>query len=124
LSSSKKNGNGTYSEETCICPNVGCGRSFDHPLRVTVLSSNPVETYPACPYCMSKIEIKEEAPKLEKNIMASIQIAAKHLKEKEETKSTTEPKCSHSFGYLKSRPKGSSIPDECLVCQKMIQCLS
>jgi len=31
--------------------------------------------------------------------------------------------CLHEFGYLKNRPKGKPIPDECLTCPKMIQCL-
>jgi hypothetical protein len=122
LTSLKKND--IYTGETCTCPNIDCRRSFSHPLQVTVLSSNPVETYPACPYCMSKIEMTEEVQKPEKSILASIQIAAKQQKEKEENQTTSELKCSHGFGYLKNRPKGSSIPDECLTCQKMIQCLT
>jgi hypothetical protein len=31
--------------------------------------------------------------------------------------------CNHFFGYLKTRPKDVSIPDECLTCNKMIDCL-
>jgi len=32
-------------------------------------------------------------------------------------------KCRHFLGYLKKRPKDMQIPDECLTCDKMIQCL-
>ena len=31
--------------------------------------------------------------------------------------------CSHSYGYLAVRPKKSSIPQECLCCLKVIDCL-
>jgi hypothetical protein len=33
-------------------------------------------------------------------------------------------KCTHFLGYLKKRPKDMSFPDECLTCDKMIECLS
>jgi hypothetical protein len=33
-------------------------------------------------------------------------------------------KCKHFLGYLKKRPKDMSFPDECLTCNKMIECLS
>ena len=31
--------------------------------------------------------------------------------------------CAHHFGYLKKRPKDTPIPEACLTCKKMIQCL-
>jgi len=35
---------------------------------------------------------------------------------------STPPNCLHYFGYLKFLPKNSSIPDECLTCQKVTEC--
>jgi len=35
---------------------------------------------------------------------------------------TTESKCSHYFGYLKNRDKSEELPEECLICEKLIQC--
>jgi len=32
-------------------------------------------------------------------------------------------KCSHHFGYLKTIPLGSSVPEECYNCSRMMQCL-
>jgi len=117
--------NSINTNETYVCSNGKCGKSFNHPLQLTILSSNPVETYPACPYCMSKIEIKEDKPKPVKHVFKSLEIDAMQQNEKKiEVADVGEVKCSHSFGYLKTRPKGSPIPDECLVCQKMIQCIS
>lgn len=33
-------------------------------------------------------------------------------------------KCPHDFGYLKKRDKNTPIPDECLSCPRMMECLS
>ena len=32
-------------------------------------------------------------------------------------------KCVHSFGYLRSLPKNTPVPDECFGCPKAMQCL-
>jgi DNA-directed RNA polymerase subunit RPC12/RpoP len=124
LASLKKNE--TNTNENCTCPNDECGKSFDHPIQLTVLSNDPVETYPACPYCMSRIDLEEENMKHTDQLPKVMKIKAvlQEEKEREESKDTNEPKCQHGFGYLKKRSKGSPIPDECLICQKMIQCLS
>jgi len=31
--------------------------------------------------------------------------------------------CPHRFGYLASRPKNDSIPEECLICPKIVNCM-
>jgi hypothetical protein len=31
-------------------------------------------------------------------------------------------KCSHRFGYLAKLSKKASIPEECLTCQKLLEC--
>jgi len=32
------------------------------------------------------------------------------------------PSCLHYFGYLRFHPKTETIPNECLICQKLIEC--
>lgn len=39
------------------------------------------------------------------------------------TEETSPPSCLHYFRYLRFLPKSCSIPDECLACQKVIECL-
>jgi len=39
------------------CPHKGCKREFDKPTVITNSSKIPRETYYACPYCHSKLEI-------------------------------------------------------------------
>jgi DNA-directed RNA polymerase subunit RPC12/RpoP len=125
LSALKKNE--PLNREACTCPNDECGRSFDHPVELTVLSSNPAETYLACPYCMSRMDTKteEEEQRPIRSVSATSRIAAilKKEQDKLDQRGTDEGNCSNGFGYLKKRPKGTPIPDECLVCEKMIQCL-
>jgi len=31
--------------------------------------------------------------------------------------------CAHFLGYLKTRPKDSPIPDECLTCAALMKCM-
>jgi len=31
--------------------------------------------------------------------------------------------CIHHFGYLRTLPKGTPVPDECFGCKKILQCL-
>lgn len=37
---------------------------------------------------------------------------------------TIKSECPHSYGYLAIRPRDSPIPQECLCCLKVIDCLS
>jgi len=40
--------------------------------------------------------------------------------EKEDNNQTI---CLHYFGYLAKLPKNSSIPEDCLLCSKVVECL-
>ena len=31
--------------------------------------------------------------------------------------------CSHQFGYMRQRPRDQEIPEECLACEKMVDCM-
>ena len=31
-------------------------------------------------------------------------------------------KCPHHLGYLADRPKSAPIPEECLICSRMLEC--
>jgi hypothetical protein len=32
--------------------------------------------------------------------------------------------CQHHLGFLSQRPKGSAVPDECLTCEKIFDCMT
>jgi hypothetical protein len=74
-------------------------------------------SYSACPYCLTKIETEEPS----------------RVEEKKETKpeqprlvqqtSSETPKCPQDFGYLSRRPRGTEIPEECMICEKIMECI-
>jgi hypothetical protein len=133
-----------------ICPNPKCHREIEEPILLNNLSKMPTEQYYACPHCLIKLDtdaeneedvIEESAPSppmhpsLEKVLDV---ISANSQKEKsgkeaapvppsKEEKGPAEegsPKgCGHHFGYLAHRPKDASIPQECLTCQKIVDCM-
>jgi len=98
-------------DEKLKCPYKGCGKSFDKLSVLTDSSTIPRQTYYACPHCMSKIDIIVENMKLV------------GIKPTEYPKVFDTPaKCAHYFGFLNAIPKDGPLPDECLVCPKVLQC--
>lgn len=98
-----------------------CGRIFVNSIQLTNHSATPMETYDACPFCFAKqkdlrfeqTEVKtSNTSKSVKTPLSTIDNSASKQKD-----------CPHEFGYLKTRPKNMSVPDACLTCPKMIQCL-
>lgn len=98
-------------KEKLRCPYNGCGKSFDKPAVLTDSSMVPRENYYACPYCNSKIDIIVEDMKI-------VRVEATDYPKVFESPA----KCAHYFGFLNSIPEDAAIPDECLVCPKVIQC--
>ena len=89
-----------------------CGGTFQKPILATVSYNGRVRVYHACPRCMSRIS------KEGKKITISREDVKKPL-----VKPENNVRCKHFFGYLKKRPKDVPFPDECLTCDKMIECL-
>lgn len=85
-------------EETMVCPHAKCGKSFSKPIELTVKLNGSLETYYACPHCFSRVQTLKPV----QNKVAG---------------------CPHFVGYLKTRPKDSPIPDECLTCSRILQCM-
>jgi len=98
-------------KENLKCPYKGCGKSFDKPTVLTDSSGISRETFYACPYCNSKIDI----------IVDGLKIV--EVKPTDYPKVFDSPaKCAHYFGFLNMIPKDAPIPDECLICPKVLQC--
>jgi hypothetical protein len=98
-------------DEKLKCPYKGCEKSFDKPAVLTDSSTMPRETYYACPHCMSKLDI----------LVDNMKIVS--VKPTEYPKVFDSPaKCAHYIGFLNAIPKDAPIPDECLICPKVLQC--
>jgi len=95
----------------------GCGEVFEKPILATVTSNGFSKTYYACPRCFTKVE--ETLPPKKEEKSETFIVVQKSVKCEE-----VEGKCPHFFGFLKKRPKNMPIPDECLTCNRMIDCLA
>ncbi len=97
-----------------------CGEEFEKPVLATVSSGYVVKEYYACPRCLSKVgEVESRESKEEKKDQSLGKEVKIELDASEEGET-----CSHELGYLKKRPKNTPIPEECLTCNKMIECLA
>jgi hypothetical protein len=74
----------------------GCGKSYRKPILATVSSPPKNENIKAT--ILSKAPSTQTAPGLD-------------------------GKCGQFFGYLNKRPKGTPVPERCLTCEKMVECL-
>lgn len=69
------------------------------------------QTFYACPHCQSKIDM----------IVQGMKVV--DIKPIEYPKVFESPaKCAHFSGFLNAISKDMTMPDECLVCPKVLQC--
>ncbi|MBT0159103.1 hypothetical protein G4O51_03880 [Candidatus Bathyarchaeota archaeon A05DMB-2] len=119
-----------------------CGEEYETPLFTVVSSGYLIAEYYACPHCLSKVhhtkrqkriisveedEEEAEAAKEELERTEEVEVAEPEpvkLEVKTETEEASSSACAHNFGYLKQRPKNTPIPEECFICNKMIECMS
>ncbi|MEM2439954.1 MAG: hypothetical protein QW493_01895 [Candidatus Bathyarchaeia archaeon] len=87
-----------------------CGEVFQKPVLATVSANGLSKTYYACPRCLTKV----------KEVPLPVGGGQKVLNEQAKSGGG----CPHFFGFLKRRPKNIPIPDECLTCNRMIECLT
>jgi hypothetical protein len=118
-----------------ICANTKCGKKIGEPIRLTNLSVTPPEQYDACPFCFTKLEIEpvnEEVTQSENAALEAKEDAGSQLMRKveglilgsnEHHEKENQTGCPEAFGYLANRPKGSPIPQECLLCPKIVDCM-
>jgi hypothetical protein len=136
-----------------ICPNPKCHKEIEEPILLNNMSMTPPEQYYACPRCLIKLdtEVENEKDTLEEHapsppmhpslekvldaISASSQREIEDVEDKEEgpvkpsgekekvSKEERPKGCPHHFGYLAQRPKNTPFPQECLTCQKIVECM-
>jgi DNA-directed RNA polymerase subunit RPC12/RpoP len=104
----------------CRCST--CGEEFETPLLAMISSGFLLEEYYACPRCLSKVGNVENQKNVE--VEEADKEEDETLEMEVENKIEENIACAHNFGYLKRRPKNTPIPEECLTCTKMIECMS
>lgn len=93
------------------CPYKGCGKSFERPAVLTDSTDFPRKTNYACPFCMSKIDLTMEGLRV-------VDVRALDYPKVFDSPA----KCAHYTTLLNSTLAERPIPDECLVCPKVLQC--
>lgn len=116
LSSWKTTDENQYCREPHQVKCGECGEEFSKPLLARISSEGHTQAYYACPRCLTEVsepreQRREESP-----------VSLKELRE-DSAKPEENASCEHSFGYLKKRPKDSPIPEDCLTCERMIECM-
>ncbi|MEM3000101.1 MAG: hypothetical protein QW674_03650 [Candidatus Bathyarchaeia archaeon] len=102
-----------HHEDKLKCPYKGCEKTFEKPTIITDSSTFPRQSYYACPHCMSKLEITVKNMKIV------------DVKPAEYPKVFDSPaKCAHFSSLLNAQLHDGMLPDECLLCPKVLQCRS
>jgi len=110
------------------CPNPTCGKVFTNPLKTENLHPNGKEVYDACPYCLTEITLEDEPitvrkeESLETSKTEDVQIRNNPKEETRQQPSKVQG-CTHHFGYLSNRSSKEKIPEECMVCENIVQCM-
>jgi DNA-directed RNA polymerase subunit RPC12/RpoP len=112
------------------CSNPSCGKIFVNPIKAKNLASKKAEPYNACPYCLTEIVIdgkpsvgmeSEQKPELKET---EVEEPCAPIIEKRSTQMNPQTqKCAHHFGYLSKRSTKEKIPEECMMCENIVQCM-
>jgi hypothetical protein len=114
---------------TFTCPNPSCGKVFTNPLKAVNLNVETPKSYDACPYCLTEMVLEEpssnieEKPTIEEKKSQSKKAKLRAPEEKVPESPEKEQKCPHHFGYLGERSPKEGIPDDCIVCKDIVQCM-
>jgi hypothetical protein len=93
------------------CPYRGCGKAFERPTLLTDPSTLPRKTFYVCPHCQSKLDLHVEGLKI-------VDIKAMEYGQVFDSPA----KCARYSGFVNAISKDVPVPDDCLVCPKILQC--
>ena len=113
-------------KKTFTCKNSSCKRTFTIPLKTLNLQGNPNEPYYSCPFCLTKIEVEEVALSQDNLPEEKNQNGQKleNLERDKATKNDEKPlACKYYLGYLSERGQKDKIPDDCLLCKNIVDCM-
>jgi hypothetical protein len=101
-----------------ICPNQKCQKKFENLIIVHDNSKMPADIYYACPYCLVKLDPTATQVLKKEEIFVEVKKETKRIHPEREIPTG----CPQYLGYLFVRPKDAIIPQECLICSKMLDC--
>ena len=100
------------------CPNPKCQRKIENFILVHDHSKMPADIYYSCPYCLFKLDpTATQILKKEETFVKDKKELEKKCHEKENP-----PGCPKYLGYLSNHFKDNNIPQECLICLRILDC--
>jgi hypothetical protein len=103
------------------CPNNECKKVITKPLKTLNRQQGAKEPYYACPYCLTEIILTETEPNDEPEKTTEEIVVPE---EKPSQNSETIPDCKHYFGYMSEKEHKQQMPDECMLCSQIIDCMA
>ena len=116
------------------CRNPLCGVTFETPLKALSLQ-NSAETC-VCPCCLAAIT---ESPKVDESPEIKVQLEPLNVEPEPELETTLAPEnqpqemqkedapktldCRHYLGYLSEKERKGQIPEECIICKNIVECM-
>ena len=103
------------------CPNEDCGHVFKNPLIALQIQKGEETEFYACPWCLSKITVEKDS------ILPDLNRLEDEVTEKSEPKPVlpheTSSGCRYHLGYLGERNSRGAIPEECMICKDLMDCM-
>jgi hypothetical protein len=123
----------TMMENTSFtCSNPSCRKVFTRPLKADAQGSTRNKPYDACPYCLTEVVMVSSDPEPDGLRDLPKPATERFVETPPENDSPVEKQsqiadnaatCKHSFGYLSKRTGNEGIPDECMTCENIVQCM-
>ncbi|MGD8565122.1 MAG: hypothetical protein PVF96_02090 [Candidatus Bathyarchaeota archaeon] len=117
-------------KQSCVCSNPDCRKVFAEPIIAQDIGSEDTPSYPACPFCLTEFLVEKTQITHKKPEKATEEPSVKkkiHKPEEEkppqESLLDEKQECRYHFGYLGNRSKNEEIPDECMTCEKIVNCM-
>ena len=107
-----------YLQEKCWMQELNV-----NPIIVQDLSLKGGSSYCACPYCLTETLTEKNSEVEEEKRIGIEEEKEQPLKKPARQPSLKEQKCLHDFGYLSQRSRKEKMPDECLICEEIVQCM-
>jgi hypothetical protein len=105
-----------------VCPNALCRKIFTRPVETTNVQVS-TEPYKTCPFCLTKISGAPEiifTASVEEEVDRSDSV----IEQPKQSEAVPNPTgCKKHFGFLSERASNVPIPDECLTCTDVLQCM-
>lgn len=102
------------------CPNPSCRKVFNTPLKTSNLTQDLAELYVACPYCLTKIT---EAQIETYNEPEKVHVEKIRSEETPNRNKEIPTFCNYHLGHLSEQKHKEQIPDECIVCKDILECM-